>query len=122
MVSVEHATDDTLERYSMRSLPAPEVESLEEHLLVCAGCRDRLQATKEYVAMKASAARKIRQRKQDLRIGALWALPCSCPSESNPALATDLEPVSVRTQPRLEAIRATGEASIEAERKKAAKR
>jgi hypothetical protein len=38
------------------------------------------------------------------------------------ALANDLEPVSVRTQPRLEAIRATGEASIEAERKKAAKR
>jgi len=34
VVSVDHATDDTLERYAMRPPPAPEVESLEEHLTV----------------------------------------------------------------------------------------
>ena len=55
MEFVEHATDDTLERHSMRSLPAPESDRLEEHLLVCQSCRDRLTATDEYVAaMKAA--------------------------------------------------------------------
>lgn len=63
------------------------------------------------------------QAERNLRIGALGALPCSGhPGKSIPALATDLEPVYGRLLPRLEAIRATGEASIEAERKKAAKR
>jgi hypothetical protein len=60
VVSVEHATDDTLERYSMRTLPRPEVESLEEHLLICQPCRDRLKATDEFgAAMKAAG--KIRE-------------------------------------------------------------
>jgi uncharacterized CHY-type Zn-finger protein len=58
---VEHAADDTLERYAMRTLPAPEVESLEEHLLICGGCRDRLTAADEYVSATRAAAAKIRQ-------------------------------------------------------------
>jgi uncharacterized CHY-type Zn-finger protein len=45
----------------MRSLPAPEVESLEEHLLICSACRDRLTATDEYVTAMCSAAAKIRE-------------------------------------------------------------
>jgi hypothetical protein len=57
---VEHAAENDLERYAMRTLSAPGVESLEEHLLVCAGCRDRLQATDEYVAAMHSAAVTIR--------------------------------------------------------------
>ena len=61
MVSVEHATDVTLERYAMRTLPATEVESLEEHFLICSECRDRLQATDQYVAALRSAAGKIRE-------------------------------------------------------------
>jgi hypothetical protein len=61
VVSVEHATDDTLERYAMRSPPAPESERLEEHLLVCAGCQDRLTATDQYVAAMRSAAAAIRR-------------------------------------------------------------
>lgn len=61
MVSVEHASEADLERYAMRSLPAPESDRLEEHLLVCAECRDRLKATDEYVAAMRSAAGKIRK-------------------------------------------------------------
>lgn len=53
---MEHAAEDDLESYAMRTLPAPEVESLEEHLLICAECRDRLQATDEYVAAMTAAA------------------------------------------------------------------
>ena len=41
--------------------PAPEVESLEEHLLICGGCRERLESTDEYVAAMRSAAAKVRK-------------------------------------------------------------
>ena len=43
------------------TLPAAEVESLEEHLLTCAECRDRFQATDEYVTAMMAAAGKMRQ-------------------------------------------------------------
>jgi predicted anti-sigma-YlaC factor YlaD len=57
---VQHVSKDDLENYAMRTLPAPESERLEEHLLICSACRDRLESTEQYVeAMKAAA--KIRQ-------------------------------------------------------------
>lgn len=37
-----HATDETLERYSMNCLAGPELAKFEEHLLVCETCQDRL--------------------------------------------------------------------------------
>src|ERR1035438_2505623 len=37
-----HATDDALERYAMGRSPEPELAGLEEHLLVCESCQDRL--------------------------------------------------------------------------------
>jgi predicted anti-sigma-YlaC factor YlaD len=58
---VQHATDDTLERYAMRTLPESACSTLEEHLLVCQSCRDRLQFTDEYVAAMKLAAEKIRE-------------------------------------------------------------
>lgn len=60
MEIVQHATDDALERHAMRTLPAPESDHVEEHLLICQSCRDRLQATDDYVAAMKSAAGKIR--------------------------------------------------------------
>ena len=60
MKFVEHATDDTLERNAMRTLPAPESERLEEHLLICSACRDRLESTDQYVAAMRAAG-KIRE-------------------------------------------------------------
>jgi len=58
---VEHVSEDDLERYAMRTLPAPESECLEEHLLICSECRDGLTATDGYVAAMRSAAGKIRR-------------------------------------------------------------
>jgi anti-sigma factor RsiW len=58
---VQHVSEDDLERYAMRFLPAPESEQLEEHLLVCQSCRDRLEATDRYVAAMKAAAGKIRE-------------------------------------------------------------
>ena len=57
---MEHVSEHDLELYAMRTLPAPESELLEEHLLICSACRDRLTATDGYVAAMRSAAAKIR--------------------------------------------------------------
>jgi uncharacterized protein with PIN domain len=64
--TVQHVSEDDLENYAMRTLPATEVESLEEHFLICSECRDRLQATDEYVAAMRAAAQF---RGRDRRVG-----------------------------------------------------
>ena len=62
MESVEHISEDDLEHYAMRTLPAPESDELEEHPLFCSACRDRLTATDQYVvAMRAAAGEMRRQ-------------------------------------------------------------
>jgi hypothetical protein len=54
---VQHVNDDTLERYAMQVLPESEVGPMEEHLLICPDCRERLQAEIDYVtAMRDAAA------------------------------------------------------------------
>jgi hypothetical protein len=53
---VRHAAEDDLEGYAMLTVPAPELERLEEHLLICAGCQDRLTAADQYVAAMRTAA------------------------------------------------------------------
>jgi hypothetical protein len=67
---VQHAAEDDLELYAMRSLPAPESERLEEHLLVCVGCQDRLTATDQYVAAMRFGGGED-QGERNMRIGAL---------------------------------------------------
>ena len=53
---VDHASDDDLERYAMRTLPVIEASPLEDHLLICAVCRDRLDETAHYVVAITAAA------------------------------------------------------------------
>ena len=60
---MEHASEDDLENYAMRTLPESASAALEEHLLICSECRDRFQATDECVAAMRSAA-KIRLAKE----------------------------------------------------------
>ena len=45
-----HITEDILEAYSLGHLSAADVAPIEEHLLVCPTCQDRLQATDLFVA------------------------------------------------------------------------
>ena len=61
MVSVEHVGDDDLDQYALRTLPESACAALEEHLLICQSCRDRLQTTDEYVAAMRSAAVTVRK-------------------------------------------------------------
>jgi hypothetical protein len=41
VITVEHPSEDLLERYSMGRLTEAEVAPLEEHLLICGECRNR---------------------------------------------------------------------------------
>jgi hypothetical protein len=54
---VQHILEDSLEQYAMGAFPEPEAGPLEEHLLMCATCQERLQATDDYVAAMRAAAK-----------------------------------------------------------------
>lgn len=57
MFTAGHPEDDVLENYAMGRLPEPSVESLEEHVLICEACQDRLHSTESYVrGMKRALA------------------------------------------------------------------
>ncbi len=55
--TVQHIAEDSLEQYAMGALPEPEAGPLEEHLLICTACQDRLQTTDDYVAAMRAAAK-----------------------------------------------------------------
>jgi len=62
---VAHINEDDLEKYGMQTLPEAELAPLEEHLLICAECRDRLEATERYVAAIRAAAAKLDKSRPD---------------------------------------------------------
>jgi hypothetical protein len=39
---ISHETDEELELYALGRLPEPRVDAVEEHLLICASCQERL--------------------------------------------------------------------------------
>ncbi len=55
----EHAGDDVLEQYSMGKLPEGELETFEEHLLICVECQQRLAETDAYVRAAHAAAGRL---------------------------------------------------------------
>jgi hypothetical protein len=63
---VQHITDESLERYAMQMLPESELGPLEEHLLTCPNCLDRLQAEIEFVAAMRDAAVTVRNTEPTL--------------------------------------------------------
>jgi hypothetical protein len=53
-----HITDTALEQYSLEHLAEPDLGTVEEHLLICATCQDRLQEVDEFVrAFRAAHTR-----------------------------------------------------------------
>jgi hypothetical protein len=57
---VQHVSDDTLERYAIQTLPESESGPLEEHILICPDCRERLQAEIDFVTAMRRATAEIR--------------------------------------------------------------
>jgi hypothetical protein len=60
VIFVAHISDNDLENFAMQTLPDSETGPLEEHLLVCGDCRDRLDAEIEFVTAMREAAVTIR--------------------------------------------------------------
>jgi hypothetical protein len=56
----EHIREDVLERYSMGRVPEEEAAGLEEHVLVCPECQDRLESIDDFiVAFREAASRPL---------------------------------------------------------------
>lgn len=79
MSSTGHPLEGVLEQYAMGRLNGPAVESLEEHILVCESCQDRLDFTETYIrGMKSameSAERKTAESRWRSRFGDWFAMP-----------------------------------------------
>ena len=77
----EHVSEEILERYSLGTLSGVEEETLEEHLLVCPNCQNRLTEADIYVrAMRSAASRLRSQQAQDRRrFPAGWFAPLARP-------------------------------------------
>ena len=58
-----HATEELLEEYSFGRISEPQLGWLEEHLLICGTCQDRLQTVDGYVAAIRAAAKAMVARK-----------------------------------------------------------
>ena len=56
-----HISEDLLDRYALKKLPESEVVALEEHLLLCSDCQDRLRLTEDFI----EALRDVKRGKAD---------------------------------------------------------
>ncbi|MBI2689491.1 MAG: hypothetical protein HYX27_24555 [Acidobacteria bacterium] len=54
-----HPQDETLELYVLGRLQEPELGQLEEHMLVCEGCQERLDEATDYVSVVKAAAEHV---------------------------------------------------------------
>lgn len=72
-----HIESETLEQYAMETLPEPQMADFEEHLLVCAGCQDRLEETDAYIQALRAVAPQLRKERASLlaRILPGWLNP-----------------------------------------------
>jgi anti-sigma factor RsiW len=59
VVSPAHIPEETLEQYAIGALPVVESGPLEEHLLVCERCQERLTTLDEIVALMRSGLREL---------------------------------------------------------------
>jgi anti-sigma factor RsiW len=57
LVARNHIAEDTLERYVMARLSEAELVPVEEHLLICQDCRERVAWLDDFVGAVRSAAR-----------------------------------------------------------------
>jgi hypothetical protein len=51
-----HIEDDILDQYAMGNLPKEFVPEVEEHLLICSQCQERLSESDEFIALFRTAA------------------------------------------------------------------
>jgi hypothetical protein len=64
---VRHLEDSAVESYAMRSLPDPSAAEVEQHLLICQDCRDRVAETDAYFRAIRMAARRLQAEPEPAR-------------------------------------------------------
>ena len=64
---IRHIDDERLERYSLGTLSGEDSAELEQHLLICGPCQDRLARMDAYLASMEAAARRWRDADQQDR-------------------------------------------------------
>ena len=73
-----HVDAEDLERYSMGTSPPERVAFLEEHLLTCDGCRDRLLNTDTYLRVMRTSSEQIRRNEKAAKRRE-WSIPAWFP-------------------------------------------
>jgi hypothetical protein len=74
-----HVDAEDLEQYSMGTSSQEKAEFIEEHLLTCEGCQDRLRETDEYVLATRTAAQQVRRRAKSVEERG-WRIPVWFPA------------------------------------------
>jgi hypothetical protein len=60
----EHPTEDALELYSLNRIPnGSELDTIEEHLLICRKCQDQLESADKYNTAMRQALLKLERDK-----------------------------------------------------------
>src|SRR5450631_2061581 len=70
-----HLDTEELEKYSMVATAIEDVAPVEEHLLICEYCQDRVQETEEYLVALRIAAQQMRRDERVGTRGRGWTLP-----------------------------------------------
>jgi anti-sigma factor RsiW len=99
----DHCTDDALELYALGRLGGMHAEALEEHLLICEPCRERLDETDIFVrAMKGAAARlRLEQKTESFaaRVARAFQVPAFPVWAASAACLCIIAVSAVRLQP-----------------------
>lgn len=61
-IRTAHVSEDALELYALEQVNESELPALEEHLLVCAACQDRLETTDQYVRGMKAAMKELKSQ------------------------------------------------------------
>ncbi len=61
-----HLSEEMLEEYALGRLRGVALAWVEEHLLICADCRNRLEETEAFIQAARGAARRLREQPLDL--------------------------------------------------------
>ena len=75
-----HYGEETLEKYALGQLREEAVPPLEEHLLICESCQERLDEVEQFIRTTRAAASELRaeergKQRASLSLSWLWTLP-----------------------------------------------
>jgi hypothetical protein len=69
----DHIGEEQLEAYAMHLLAGDELESVEEHLLFCETCQDKLEFAERYVLAMQGAALRVRREIKAPAVSGAWS-------------------------------------------------